>query len=64
MDDPALRLELAMLYEHFMKEPRRALACVLAGTGEEEAAVTRRRERLTRKLERETSGVRRRALRR
>jgi hypothetical protein len=52
LDDPALRLELAKLYEHFMKEPARALACVLAGTGEDEDALDRRRARLMRKAER------------
>lgn len=51
VDDPRLRLELAKLYEHFLKEPGRALAWVLAGTDEDADAQTRRRERLAKKLE-------------
>jgi uncharacterized protein YprB with RNaseH-like and TPR domain len=48
--DPAVRLELAKLYEHFVKEPARALGLVEQGTGESEEAVVRRRTRLERKL--------------
>lgn len=51
LDDPSLRLELAKLYEHFVKEPLRALALVASGTGEDEAALERRRARLLRKAE-------------
>jgi hypothetical protein len=49
VDDPGVRLELAKLYEHFVKAPDRALAILDQGTGEAEAAVERRRARLERK---------------
>jgi uncharacterized protein len=49
LDDPALRLELAKLYEHFVKDPGRALELVERGTGEAETAVEKRRQRLSRK---------------
>lgn len=52
IDDPALRLELAKLYEHFMKDPGRALAMVEQGTGEAESAAEKRRVRLIRKRRR------------
>jgi uncharacterized protein YprB with RNaseH-like and TPR domain len=52
VDDPALRLELAKLYEHHAKEPMRALEMVERGTGEREEAVRRRRTRLERKRDR------------
>lgn len=51
VDDPAVRLELAKLYEHHVRAPASALAWVEQGTGEDEALVTRRRARLARKLE-------------
>jgi hypothetical protein len=54
LDDPALRLELAKLYEHFVKDPGRALALLDQGTGEAEPAATKRRERLERKRSRQT----------
>lgn len=60
LDDPAVRLELAKLYEHFVKEPSRALEVVARGTGESERAAERRRDRLERKARR---GVRVRARR-
>jgi uncharacterized protein YprB with RNaseH-like and TPR domain len=50
--DPAVRLELAKLYEHFLKLPARALELLDQGTGESDDAVARRRSRLTRKAER------------
>ncbi len=50
--DPAVRLELAKLYEHFLKLPSRALEMLEQGTGESPEAVARRRSRLTRKAER------------
>lgn len=50
--DPAVRLELAKLYEHFLKAPSRALELLDQGTGESPEAVARRRSRLTRKAER------------
>jgi len=49
VDDPALRLELAKLYEHFVKDPRRALEVLEQGTGEAGEAAEKRRRRLERK---------------
>jgi uncharacterized protein len=49
VDDPALRLELAKLYEHFVKDPVRALKVLDEGTGEAESAAEKRRQRLERK---------------
>jgi hypothetical protein len=49
VDDPALRLELAKLYEHFVKDPLRALELMERGTGEDEGASAKRRARLQRK---------------
>src|SRR5262249_1713060 len=46
VDDPAARLELAKLYEHFVKEPSRALSLLEHGTGETHEALERRRLRL------------------
>lgn len=51
-DDPAGRLELAKLYEHAMRTPSRALYWVLRGTSEAPRAQQRRRERLERKIRR------------
>ncbi len=53
--DPAVRLELVKLYEHFLKLPSRALSLLDEGTGESPEAVARRRSRLTRKAERGSS---------
>ena len=52
IDDPGVRLELAKLYEHFVKEPSRALALVELGTGEPAEASAKRRARLERKARR------------
>jgi uncharacterized protein len=52
VDDPALRLELAKLYEHFVKDPSRALSLLDQGTGETEMATEKRRARLERKRRR------------
>jgi uncharacterized protein len=49
IDDPALRLELAKLYEHHAKEPLAALAIAVRGTGETEQASERRVQRLLKK---------------
>jgi uncharacterized protein len=49
VDDPELRLELAKLYEHFVKDPGRALALLEQGTTETESAAEKRRLRLSRK---------------
>ncbi len=51
VDDPSVRLELAKLYEHWRREPARALEWVERGTGEDDAGTRRRAERLTRKHE-------------
>lgn len=48
--DPAVRLELAKLYEHFVKEPTRALSMLELGTAEAPEAVERRRKRLEGKI--------------
>jgi uncharacterized protein YprB with RNaseH-like and TPR domain len=50
VDDPAIRLELAKLYEHHAKDAARALALVEAGTGETEDRRAHRAARLTRKV--------------
>jgi hypothetical protein len=52
VDDPSVRLELAKLYEHYLKRPELALAELDRGTGESEADGARRRARLVRKAER------------
>jgi uncharacterized protein YprB with RNaseH-like and TPR domain len=52
VDDPALRLELAKLYEHHAKEPLKALELLDRGTGERAEATQRRRGRLERKRDR------------
>jgi hypothetical protein len=52
VDEPGLRLELAKLYEHHVKEPLLALEMVERGTGEADEALARRRARLERKIER------------
>jgi hypothetical protein len=49
VDSPSLRLELAKLYEHFVKEPLKALEVALGGTGETAAKSARRVARLERK---------------
>jgi len=50
-DDPRVRLELAKLYEHFVKQPEKALEVAQRGTGERPEASERRRRRLERKVE-------------
>lgn len=49
-DDPDARLELAKLYEHFAKDPSRALELAEQGTGELPSDLERRRARLRRKI--------------
>jgi uncharacterized protein YprB with RNaseH-like and TPR domain len=49
--DPALRLELAKLYEHFEKSFDKALVAIAGGTSEAPQAHERRRARLVRRLE-------------
>jgi uncharacterized protein YprB with RNaseH-like and TPR domain len=52
IDDARARLELAKLYEHFVKEPARALAIIEQGTPEREEQTSKRKARLRRKIER------------
>ena len=52
VDDPRVRLELVKLYEHFVREPARALALLALGTGEGEEQATRRAARLGAKVDR------------
>jgi len=52
VDDASVRLELAKLYEHWVREPERALHWVDRGTGEEPEQARKRSERLTRKADR------------
>jgi len=52
VDDPSVHLELAKLYEHWAKEPRRALEWVEQGTGESPERAGVRARRLARKSER------------
>ncbi|MEO7113074.1 MAG: ribonuclease H-like domain-containing protein [Polyangiaceae bacterium] len=52
VDDPRVRLELAKLYEHFVKDMPRALELALSGTGEAEEAQTKRAHRLMHKIAR------------
>jgi uncharacterized protein len=49
VDDPSVRLELAKLYEHWVKDPARALALVAGGTGEPADRAQHRADRLARK---------------
>jgi hypothetical protein len=52
VDDPAARLELAKLYEHWVKAPARALEWAARGTGETPERAKRRADRLARKAQR------------
>jgi hypothetical protein len=51
VDDAHVRLELAKLYEHYVREPARALAVVAQGTSEDAARSLRRSHRLHGKLD-------------
>jgi uncharacterized protein len=53
-DDPSVRLELAKLYEHWVKQPVRALEWVVRGTGETPERAQKRADRLVRKAEKKT----------
>ena len=53
VDDERVRLELAKLYEHYVKAPLQALDLTLRGTGESAEAHARRQQRLERKITRE-----------
>ena len=59
VDDAAARLQLVKLYEHFVKEPERALELLAHGTGEGPEALERRRARLEKKAERRVEPRRR-----
>jgi uncharacterized protein len=50
VDDPAVRLELAKLYEHHVRAPASALGWVEQGTGEASEQALRRRSRLEAKI--------------
>ena len=50
VDDPAVRLELAKLYEHHVREPITALRWAVQGTGEGDAQAEKRRVRLQKKI--------------
>ena len=54
IDDPAIRLELAKLYEHHVRAPVSALGWVLQGTGEASEQSERRRLRLQGKISKST----------
>jgi hypothetical protein len=55
VDDPTVRLELAKLYEHWVKEPARALEWVVRGTGESAERAQRRADRLVRKTAKQSN---------
>ncbi|WP_437760267.1 ribonuclease H-like domain-containing protein [Sorangium sp. So ce1389] len=57
IDDPAVRLELAKLYEHHVRAFARALELADQGTAEPEPAQARRRARLQRKIDRRSGGA-------
>ncbi|MEO7032808.1 MAG: ribonuclease H-like domain-containing protein [Polyangiaceae bacterium] len=50
VDDPAVRLELAKLYEHHVRAPISALGWALQGTSEDSERAERRRARLAQKI--------------
>ncbi len=50
VDDPAVRLELAKLYEHYVKDLARAREVTLLGTGEADEALAKREARLDGKI--------------
>lgn len=52
ISDDSVRLELAKLYEHVVRDPERALDYATEGTGEPTEALERRKLRLERKLAR------------
>jgi uncharacterized protein YprB with RNaseH-like and TPR domain len=57
VDDASVRLELAKLYEHWVREPARALEWADRGTGEAPDRALKRTERLTRKADRQRQGT-------
>jgi uncharacterized protein YprB with RNaseH-like and TPR domain len=54
VDDPSVRLELAKLFEHWVRAPARALEWVARGTGESPEGAEKRTRRLARKAEKGT----------
>jgi hypothetical protein len=58
VDDPAVRLSLAKLYEHHVRAFAKALTLLERGTGEVDEALEKRRARLKRKLERSAAKTR------
>ena len=54
VDDASVRLELAKLFEHWVRAPARALEWAMQGTGESPEGAEKRTRRLARKAERET----------
>lgn len=56
-DLPDVRLELAKLYEHFLKDPHKALAVVRRGTTEDDRQSSKRAARLERKIERKNRSL-------
>lgn len=50
VDDPQVRLELAKLYEHHVREPISALGWATQGTGESSIQADKRRTRLQKKI--------------
>jgi uncharacterized protein YprB with RNaseH-like and TPR domain len=54
VDDPAVRLELAKLFEHWVRAPSQALEWAARGTGETPEGLEKRTCRLVRKAEKET----------
>lgn len=55
VDDPAVRLELAKLYEHHVKDHQAALRAIELGTSESTEQLERRKARLERKLRQQRS---------
>jgi hypothetical protein len=51
VDDPGVRLELAKLFEHWVRAPSQALAWATRGTGETPEGLQKRTRRLARKAE-------------
>ena len=54
VNDASVRLELAKLYEHYMKQPMRALSLLAEGIAESSADAAKRRARLELKASRPT----------
>jgi len=58
VDEPAVRLELAKLYEHYVKAPAQALAMTEQGTGERPEQASKRQRRLVAKVAKASMGQR------